>query len=115
MKYSFMSFSTPRLDHPAVGANWDVMHPVRAGHATIDESFEVLKPWIRHLHVHDGSEGGAPAPMGEGVVDHRRVIELLATIGFDGHLSGEWIKWEPYDVYLPRELAALRGYERGLA
>ena len=32
-----------------------------------------------------------------------------------GYLSGEWIGWEPYAVHLPRELAAMRAYERELA
>ena len=103
-----------RVDHPAVGANWDAMHPVRTGLATIDESFELLEPWIRHLHVHDGGDDDGKhvlAPMGEGVIDHRRVIELLAGTDFDGYLSGEWINWEPYEMHLPRELAVLKSYE----
>lgn len=107
-----------RVDHPAVAANWDAMHPVRTGHATIDESFQALKPWIRHLHVHDGGDEGGKhvlAPMGEGDIDHRRVIELLATVSYDGFLSGEWINWEPCEVHLPRELAVLKGYEADLA
>ncbi len=106
-----------RVDHPAVAANWDAMHPVRVTGATIDESFETLKPWIRHLHVHDGlNQSGKHQlmPMGEGAIDHKRVIELMATIPFDGYLSGEWIDWEPYETHLPRELAVLKGYEAAL-
>jgi hypothetical protein len=26
-------------------------------------------------------------------------------------LSGEWINWEPYEVHLPRELAAMHELE----
>ncbi len=107
-----------RVDHPAVGANWDVMHPVRGGHATIGESFEALRPWIRHLHVHDGAdrEGKfALVPIGSGDIDHRRVIELLKGVDFAGYLSGEWINWEPHETHLPRELAALKAYEAGLS
>ena len=48
-------------------------------------------------------------PIGTGDIDHRRTIELLKTIDFDGYMSGEWIGWEPYEVHLPREIAALRG------
>jgi len=100
------------VNHPNVACNWDIMHPVRAGHATIDESFETLKPWIRHLHVHDRNpETGAFCPIGEGQIDHRRALQLLKTIDYDGFLSGEWIGWEPHDVHLPREIATLRGYE----
>lgn len=103
-----------RVDHPAIGVNWDVMHPVRREFATIDESFEALKPWIRHLHIHDASkETGKLVPIGEGFVDHRRAIELLSSISYDGYLSGEWINWDdPYEVHLPRELATLKSYER---
>ena len=103
-----------RANHPAIAANWDVMHPVRMGLATMDGSFRALKPWIRHLHVHDGvTEAGQLrlAPIGTGDIDHRRVIELLETISYDGFISGEWIGWEPYEVHLPRELATLKGYE----
>ena len=104
-----------RVDHPAIGANWDAMHPVRSRIATIDESFETLKPWIRHLHVHDGGESSMFLPFGEGQIDHKRVIELLKTIDFEGYLSGEWIGWEPYEIHLPREVVALKRYEHELS
>jgi sugar phosphate isomerase/epimerase len=103
-----------RVDHPAIGVNWDVMHPVRTGFATMDQAFETLKPWIRHLHVHDASrQTGKLVPIGKGDYDHRRVIELLLSISYDGYISGEWINWEdPYEVHLPRELATLKRYEQ---
>jgi len=105
-----------RVDHPAIGVNWDIMHPIRRGSATMDGAFETLEPWIRHLHVHDGSrDTGKLVPIGEGFIDHRRAIELLLTLPYDGYLSGEWISWEdPYEVHLPREVATLRQYEREL-
>ena len=102
-----------KVDHGAIGVNWDVMHPVRTGLATIDESFELLRPWIRHTHVHDGDfsgEGSTLVPIGNGEVDHRRAIERLQEISFDGFLSGEWINWEPAETHLPRELATLQSY-----
>ena len=104
------------VDHPAIAVNWDVMHPVRAAGWTVDDSFQVLKPWIRHLHIHDGIETGGKLvmlPMGEGIVDTRRAVELLPSIDYQGYLSGEWINWEPYEVHLPRELATLKQYETG--
>jgi len=101
-----------RVDHPAVAANWDVMHPVRAAGATVESAFQTLRPWIRHLHVHDGTlPEGALRPMGEGGIDHRRIIELLLEEGYGGYLSGEWIGWEPWEVHLPRELVRLKQYE----
>jgi sugar phosphate isomerase/epimerase len=105
-----------RVSHPAIAANWDIMHPVRAGGATMDSAFEALKPWIRHLHIHDGSKS-APGllPIGTGDIDHRRALELLKTTEYDGFISGEWIGWEPYEVHLPRELATMKQYELALA
>lgn len=106
-----------KVDSPAVVANWDIMHPVRIAKVSMDHAFETLKPWIRHLHIHDGQmmeDGGKMLPIGEGVVDHKRALELLATIDYDGFISGEWINWEPYDVHLPRELATLKRYESEL-
>lgn len=105
-----------KVDRPAIGVNWDIMHPVRTGEATIDESFEALKPWISHLHIHDGLEKSSKlAPIGEGVIDHRRALELLLGVDYDGFMSGEWINWaDPYEVHLPRELATLKRYEKEL-
>lgn len=106
-----------RMVNPAIGVNWDVMHPVRTGAATMEESFETLKPWIKHLHIHDGHmQGGGLAPIGEGDFDHRVVVRCLDSIGYDGYLSGEWINWDdPFASHLPREVAKMREYEAELA
>ncbi|MBU4285643.1 MAG: sugar phosphate isomerase/epimerase [Verrucomicrobia bacterium] len=106
-----------RVNHPAIAVNWDIMHPVRVCKVTMDQAFETLKPWIRHLHVHDGTPGSTQLmPIGNGGIDHRRAIELLQTIPYDGYLSGEWINWsDPYEVHLPRELATMKSYERAAA
>ena len=104
-----------KADHSAIAVNWDIMHPVRRGYATIEESFESLKPWIQHLHIHDGSAQKSLLPIGEGDIDHKSAIERLSTIAFDGYLSGEWISWDdPYRNYLPRELQTLKRYQSEL-
>jgi len=105
-----------KVDHPNIAANWDIMHPVRMELASVDESFEAIRPWIRHLHIHDGTIGEhyELRPIGEGGVDHRRALELLASIGYEGFLSGEWIRWQPAAEHLPRELATLKRYEAEL-
>ena len=103
-----------RVNHAAIGVNWDIMHPVRVAKTNMDDAFETLKPWIRHLHVHDGvdgEEGLVLKPIGDGIVDHPRALELLLALGYEGFISGEWIKWEPYETHLPRELATLKQYE----
>jgi sugar phosphate isomerase/epimerase len=105
-----------RINHASIAANWDIMHPVRSANVSMDTAFQVLKPWIRHLHIHDGTKAdGKLAPIGTGDMDHRRALELLTEIDYDGFVSGEWINWEPYDVHLPRELAAMKRYEAELA
>ncbi len=103
-----------RVDHPNIGVNWDIMHPVRNGHATIQESFQMLAPWIRHVHFHDGEdeEGGLKLmPIGQGAIDHRAAVHLLKKAKYDGYLSGEWINWESWERHLPREIATMRAYE----
>jgi len=110
-----------QVNHPAIAVNWDIMHPVRMKLATMDEAFETLKPWIRHLHVHDGDTIDGKTtfmPIGQGIIDHKRAIERLLSINYSGFLSGEWIgnRWidtsDTYDVHLPRELAAMKRYEK---
>lgn len=103
-----------RVDHPGVTVNWDIMHPVRQANATMDRAFAALRPWIKHVHFHDGVMDGARVnlvPVGEGVIDHRRAVELLAQMGYADYLSGEWISWKPYDEFLGSELAKMKSYE----
>lgn len=101
-----------QVNDPAIAVNWDIMHPVRHGH-TMDEAFSVLRPWIRHVHFHDGRTVDGKlnlVPIGQGEIDHRRAVELLQGTSYDGYLSGEWIRWEPWEAHLPRELATMKGY-----
>jgi sugar phosphate isomerase/epimerase len=104
-----------RVDHPAIAVNWDIMHPVIFAGRRMDEAFAALRPWIRHVHVHDGGfddDGKLKMlPIGTGDVDHGRALALLAEMGYDGYISGEWIEWEPWEVHLPRELAAMKALE----
>jgi len=108
------------VDHDAVGINWDLMHPVMTADQTIDEAFEAVKPWLVHVHFHDGYWEGegknkrVMAPMGEGVIDHRRALQLLHSINYDGFVSGEWIRWKPHSEYLAQELETLKSYEAEL-
>jgi sugar phosphate isomerase/epimerase len=103
------------VDHPAVGVNWDFAHPLIGHGLTPAESFETLKPWIRHAHIHDlARDAGGRWDLvwiGEGQIDHRAAVECLRSIAWEGWLSGEWIDRTPgYAEHLPRELATLKGY-----
>lgn len=103
-----------RVNAPTIAVNWDIMHPVRRGGATMDGAFQTLKPWIRHCHFHDGTatEPYHLTRIGEGVIDHSRAVKLLQGMRYDGYLSGEWIDFGPYEDYLAGELATMKGYER---
>jgi len=104
-----------QVDHPNITVNWDIMHPVRRAGSTMDEAFNTLKPWIRHVHVHDGvthDDGKLEmVPIGQGIIDHKRALELLHEMNYDGYISGEWINWQPYEEHLPRELSLLKEIE----
>ena len=107
-----------RINHPNIGVNWDIMHPLRVASRTIGQAFATLRPWIRHVHIHDGREVDEKlelVPIGQGFVDHRCAVDLLAQFGYDGYISGEWINWESYETHLPRELATMRAYEAALS
>jgi sugar phosphate isomerase/epimerase len=106
------------VDHPAIGVTWDVWHPSRINGLSLDDAYHALAQWIGHVHFHDGMlrpDMLDHRAMGTGQLDHRRVLRLLTDAGYDGFLSGEWIGWEPGEVHLPREIDAMRQYERELA
>ena len=98
-----------------IGVNWDLMHGVLTAHADISESFGLLRPYIRHVHIHGGTRIGGLQflPIEGNVIDHKKALAELMTIGYDGYLSGEWIGWDDPD-YLPRELATMKQYEEEL-
>ena len=102
-------------DHPNVAVNWDIMHPVRSAGAAMEQAFEALQPWIRHVHVHDGRDapGGLLTllPIGQGAIDHAAALLCLKGMNYDGFISGEWIGWEPHEIHLPRELALLKALD----
>ena len=106
-----------RVNHPAIAVNWDIMHPVLRAHKTVQEAFDALRPWIQHVHFHDGVSAGDGkvvfVPIGAGEVDHRTAMRLLQQARYAGYLSGEWIGWEPAATHLPRELATMKQYEKG--
>ena len=101
-----------KVNRPNVAVNWDFLHPVRSAQVSVEASFRTLQFRIGHVHAHDWDpKTGKICAIGDGVVDHRRAIQLLASIGYKGFISGEWIDYEPWEVHLPRELATMKRYE----
>ena len=109
------------VNHPAVAVNWDIMHPVRAGGSSMQAAFDTLLPWIKHVHVHDGLttlESLTMLPMGTGELDNKEAMSLLKGVGYDGYLSGEWIKGTMDEAFfashLGEEIKVLKRYESEL-
>ena len=117
---AIVAFIMDEVDHPGVGVVWDVMHTQRTGQATMEEAHQVLRPWIRHVHVHDGlnrTDVLRIVPIGTGDFNHAAVLRTLRHDRYTGFISGEWIEscMEPelFDGHLRRELQALKRLAAG--
>jgi sugar phosphate isomerase/epimerase len=74
---------------------WDIMHPARMFERP-EETMKTIGHLTRHVHVHDGRW---PDPdgrietvaLGDGRIDHRTPLRLLAEGGYDGYVSVEVI------------------------
>jgi len=95
-----------------IKVNWDLMHPITHGF-TMEESFNILKPFIKHVHLHDGkgilnNKSLGLITTGQGSIDHKQAFDYLRSINYKGALSGEWISWDHYTKHLPREIKILK-------
>ncbi|CAM3086474.1 sugar phosphate isomerase/epimerase family protein [Rariglobus hedericola] len=102
-----------RVNDPHVRAVWDVMHPLRASGWSIRDAFDRLRPWIEHVHIHDGTFEKSKlefAPIGRGLYDIPAVFACLAEMNYTGYLSGEWINCDD-TIDLATELAAMKSLE----
>ena len=104
------------VDHPMIGVNWDIMHPIRSCGFTVESSYAHLKPWVYHFHMHQGTlnqEKLELLPLSDpsGAYDHEAAIRFLAADGYDGYMSGEWIKWGGAEALGP-EIEAIKAIEK---
>ncbi len=67
-----------------------------------EKTWECLRQWICHTHWKDSQvdqsaeHGFVPCLMGDGVLPHYEIFNVLRRGGFDGYLSLEWEKrWHP--------------------
>ncbi|MHB1158364.1 MAG: sugar phosphate isomerase/epimerase family protein [Phycisphaerales bacterium] len=108
-----------KVDHPNIAVNYDMMHPVRAGGSGNDEAYAMLKPWVRHVHIHDGLrtvDQLVMLPLGTGELDPRGFLRMLRADNYTGYVSGEWIDstmspdfWKDH---LKTEIQILQKYDR---
>jgi sugar phosphate isomerase/epimerase len=104
-----------QVDHPAVGVNWDPMHPLRQSGWTIERQWERLGRWVRHVHTHDGTlrlDQLKILPMGTGEIDHAPAIRALRDAGFTGYVSVEYEASTPAPEHLPHEIKTMKQYEQ---
>lgn len=104
-------------DRQGAAVLWDVHHPYRAAGESIKQTFDRLRPWIRHTHFKDSRVDGTGKTSyclpGEGDIPFAEAVQLLAETGFDGWLSLEWEKkWHPEldapEVAFPKYIATMR-------
>ncbi len=81
-----------------VGVLWDVHHPYRFMGEAPEETYENLKPFIRHVHLKDSVWEGERIRYkmaGQGDLPLARCVGLLKNGGYDGFYSLEWVKrWD---------------------
>ena len=92
---------------------WDSHHTWRLGGESPDETWNVLAPHIRHVHIKDSvDQPSARHPYtyvlpGTGQMPGLEVCDVLARGGYSGAVSLEWEKmWHPYLPELSTALAA---------
>jgi L-ribulose-5-phosphate 3-epimerase len=84
-----------KLNHPAVGVNFDPANMILYGKGDPVETVRELSPWIKHIHIKDAirteqpGTWGAEAPWGKGEVGSERFLKALEEIGFEGVLAIE--------------------------
>ena len=99
-------------DH--LGVIWDFRHSVHSGE-TLEETWDLIGRWVRHVHVKDETHEGKMCAVGDGDVPIAQCVDLLREKGFDGYLSLEWEKkWhpeipEPEEIF-PRYVDVMRRY-----
>ncbi len=76
---------------PEVGVNLDVAHIFLVGGIDYVRKFiQVFENKIEHIHMHDNhGEEDEHLPIGEGIIDYRKVVEWLKEIGYDNTITFE--------------------------
>ena len=91
-----------KLDTDYVGILWDVNHPYMFIGEEPLETWQNIGRWIYHTHWKDSKLnsstefGFEPCLMGDGVLPHKHILDVLKNGGYNGFLSLEWeIRWHP--------------------
>ncbi len=83
------------LDHPAIGVNFDPANIILYDKGYPAQAIEILKPWVKHLHIKDAvrtqTKGtwGREVPWNYGQVNTTEFLNILKTTGYTGALAVE--------------------------
>ncbi len=105
---------------PDVGVLWDTHHTWVAGKEGPAETFKVLGPYVRHVHLKDSVPGGKEdhyVLTGTGKVPVKDIVGVLAKGHYRGIYGFEWEKaWIPElqepEVAFPHFAKTMTGYLR---
>ena len=81
--------------HPSFGLIWDIQHSYRAAGNDIIPFYELVRPFVKHMHIKDGREIPGDFEitlLGEGNIDIPQIVNRLEQDGYDGCYSFEWEK-----------------------
>ncbi|WP_369825179.1 sugar phosphate isomerase/epimerase family protein [Kitasatospora sp. Root107] len=82
------------VDHPSIGALWDLMHTHLAGESPA-QSYTALAPYLGYVQVKDvaGAHDLTPLPLGTGILP---IAECVALLPRDC-----WVSWEYEAPWFP--------------
>ena len=108
-----------KVDHPNVGVLWDAHHPYRFFGESVEDTYNKLKEFTKHIHVKDSvptRDGCLYRLLGQGDFPVRELVHLLESDGYGGWISFEWEKhWHPEleepEVALPAFVDTFRAQE----
>ena len=82
-------------DRKGFGIIWDIAHSDKVYGENWEPFYELIRPYIRHIHLKDHKDGTLTLP-GDGVIPIIPIVERLLADGYDGYFSLEWEKkWHP--------------------
>ncbi len=84
------------VDRENCGVIWDAHHTIRFFGESPEESLDNIGPYLRHVHLKDsvmGTNGRITYLLtGYGTIPFDEIVKSLKAIGYDAHLSYEWVK-----------------------
>ena len=79
----------------AFGILWDIEHSYRAVGNDIETYFNLIRPYVRHVHAKDcviRNDALTIVLPGEGDIDIAKVVKLLVDSDYNGYYAFEWEK-----------------------